>query len=95
MRLTCILALTCLFASCAPPPKAVVVEEPVAKPKQNKPTRVEDVPAEPLRMVNEGAPKLLPDLTQRLPEARDMRPTTEPAKQDGPTVRAGAPGTSE
>lgn len=96
MRLTCILALTCLFAACTPPPKAVEVPEPVTKPR-NRPARVDDAPAAPLQMVNQGqgAPRLLPDLTQRLPDARDMRATTEQPKQDGPTVRAKAPDASE
>ena len=93
MRLTCTLALTCLLAACAPPTAVEVAEEPVVKPKTNRPTAVEASP-EPLRIVQQGGMKT-PDLTQRLPDSRDMRPTTEPAKQDGPTVRAKPPGASE
>jgi hypothetical protein len=94
MRLTCTLALTCLLAACAPPKAVEVPEEPTVKPKNTKPAPVQEASAEPLRMVQTGGMKT-PDLAQKLPDSKDMRPTTEPAKQDGPTVRAKAPGTTE
>ena len=93
MRLTCTLALTCLLAACAPPKAVEVAEEPIVKPKIKRPAAVEEAPAE-LRIVQQGGMKT-PDLAEKLPESRDMRPTTEQPKQDGPTVRAKAPGTSE
>lgn len=93
MRLTCTLALTCLLAACVPPKAVEVAEEPVVKPKSNRPATVEASP-EPLRIVQNGGMKT-PDLTQRLPDSKDMRPTTELPKQDGPTVRAKPPGANE
>ncbi len=95
MRLTCTLALTCLFAACVPPKAVEVPEDPAAKPKTNKPAPARDVPAEPLRLVQGNSGMITPELEKRLPDQRDMRPTTEPVKQDGPTVRAKAPGASE
>ena len=92
MRLTCTLALTSLLVACAPPKAVEVAEEPVVKPKTNRPAAVEA--PEPLKYVQQSGMKT-PDLTQRLPDSRDMRATAEPPKQDGPTVRAKPPGASE
>jgi hypothetical protein len=95
MRLTCTLALTCLLAACVPPPKAVEVpEDPAAKPRTNKPAPVQEDSPPPLRIVQTGGMKT-PDLAEKLPDSKDMRPTAEPVQQDGPTVRAKPPGASE
>ncbi len=90
-RNVCYLALTCLFAACVPP-KAVVVEEtPLTKPKQTKPqSRPTGDESAPQLVVKDSA-MLLPDVTQKLPDRKDMTPTAVPPTGGSPTAIATPP----
>lgn len=84
------LVLSCLLAACAP--KATeVVEEPATPPKRNqKPAATAgETPPEVPRVVNpEGM--VIPDLTGKLPDRKDMTPTAPPPT--GGAVIATPPG---
>lgn len=87
----------CLFlalglAACAP--KAVVVEEPVPPTNtRSKPAnKSETTPTteEPATLVNRNSGMIVPDLARKLPDGREMAPTT-PAPAGGGGVIATPP----
>ncbi|MCW1887079.1 hypothetical protein OKA04_20240 [Luteolibacter flavescens] len=90
MKPACCLFLALGLAACAP--KAVVVEDPVPPTGQRKPTKPEAAPTteQPPALVNRDSGMILPDLTKRLPNGRDMAPTT-PAPAAGGGVIATPP----
>lgn len=83
-RSVCCLALTCLFAACAPEKALLVEETPVTPPKkESKPAAGEtEEPADVPRVVNQQSGMMLPDVV-KLPEQRDMVPTANPANPAG------------
>jgi hypothetical protein len=92
--LLCLLPI--LFAASCADPKAVVVEEtPASKPKpaQAKPTGPEGeaTPDTPMPRTVQQSGMRVPDLTERLPERKDMTPTAAPTTGGGPTVIATPP----
>lgn len=92
--LLCLLPL--FFAASCAAPKAVVVEEsPTTKPKP-APARpeapAEDAkPADPRPLAVQQGGMRVPDLTERLPDRKDMTPTAAPTSGGGPTVIATPP----
>lgn len=92
--LFCLLPI--LFAASCAAPKAVVVEEtPAGKPKPApaRPTgpAEDSKPAAPLPLAVQQGGMRVPDLTERLPDRKDMTPTAAPTTGGGPTVIATPP----
>ncbi|WP_193212219.1 hypothetical protein [Luteolibacter marinus] len=89
IRIVPCLALTCLFAACAPPKAQVVEGDPVTPPKQTtgKPApRVDEEPEVAPPMVRQESGMRIPDVTGKLPDERDMNPTVPVANAGGPVI---------